>query len=61
MKEDFVAILRKAEYWKRNLKPTDSSACAEKTLYDCSLQMVRKMVSITMLILILTYKATIYL
>jgi serine/threonine protein kinase len=39
MRRQFAASLSKAEYWKRNLKPTDSAVCAELCLYDFALQM----------------------
>ncbi|KAL6077315.1 Serine/threonine-protein kinase atg1 [Balamuthia mandrillaris] len=42
MRETFSSYLRKAEYWKRNLKPTDSALCAEKIIYECALQMGRE-------------------
>jgi serine/threonine protein kinase len=39
MREDFASCLSKAEYWKRNLRPTDTTVCAEKSLYDFALAM----------------------
>jgi serine/threonine-protein kinase ULK/ATG1 len=38
MREDFTSCLSKAEYWKRNLRPTDA-ACAEKSIYEVALAM----------------------
>lgn len=42
LKEDFGSCLKKAEYWKRNLRPTDTAACAEKSLYDFALAMSKE-------------------
>ncbi len=41
MRSEFTLTLRKAEYLKRNLKPSDSCPPAEKSIYESALQMVR--------------------
>merc|ERR1712000_683544 len=42
MRSEFTLTLRKAEYLKRNLKPSDSCPPAEKSIYESALQMGRE-------------------
>jgi len=42
MRGEFTLTLRKAEYLKRNLKPSDSCPPAEKSIYESALQMGRE-------------------
>lgn len=42
----FARYLTKADYWKRNLRPTDTTMGVEKLMYYCAMQMVNTIIFI---------------